>query len=634
MKKPATKKKVVRAANAARRAKKKVAAKRFVNQKLVEKSAKSAAKSEKSTKIDPIAAAREEKARRASVVADEKPQKEVKRADVKEAEAELVRRELARRRLLYFIRAQQPNYKAGWIHEDICRRLENFLAAIERGESPRLMLFMPPRHGKSLIASQYFPGFALGKHPEYEIIAASYSLSLPINFSRKVRGMVRDEWYSALFPETRIDPENQNAEGWQTNAGGGYTPVGVGGSITGKGAHILIVDDPFKDAEEADSETIREKVWDWFGSTAYTRLAPNGGVLIIQTRWHDDDLSGRLINQMREALKEVEELRAQGEAELADQLESEIDRWEIVSYPAIATHDEYLTNDGRAVTMEDLEREAQTAEASNVVDFIKERARLLRKRGQALHEERFPYNRLMRIKRTLQPRHWSALYQQNPVPDEGLYFKKEMFRYEPRLDYRTLPVGIAWDIAIGEKQVNDYTVGAAFALDYDDRMHILEVVRGRWDTFAIVDAILRMENKYKKGGAGSVIVGIEQGQLEKAIRPELNREMKKRKQYLALDETLKPLTDKLVRARPLQGRMQQGMVVLPDSAPWVEMVVQELLRFPGGLHDDIVDAMAWAARMAATWATPKPPERSPIRSWRDDLQQYVAGNDGVSPMAA
>jgi predicted phage terminase large subunit-like protein len=433
-----------------------------------------------------------------------------------------------------------------------------------------------------MIASQYFPAWLLGMHPEWEIIAASYSLSLPLDFSRRVRALIRDKTYRNVFSNTALDPDKQNAEGWNTTRGGGYVPAGVGGSITGRGAHCLIIDDPFKDAEEADSETIREKVWDWFGSTAYTRLAPNGGVLIIQTRWHDDDLSGRLINHMTEALKEAKE---------TPEVEAHIDKWEIVSYPAIATANETH-----------------------------------RKKGEALHPQRFPIGRLYKIKRTLQPRHWSALYQQNPVPDEGVYFRKEMMRFETLPDWRTLPVGIAFDLAIGKKQTNDYTVGAVGCIDSSDRLYVLEVVRARWDTYEIVEAMLDLYERYSSKGA-TPLIGIERGQLELAIRPHLKKRINERKLYPAFDEDLKPMTDKLARARPLQGRMQQGGLVLPppETHPWVEMVVQELLRFPGGLFDDIVDALAWLVRMAPKIGVPvnKVARNSRLKSWRAELHKYL-----------
>jgi predicted phage terminase large subunit-like protein len=529
-----------------------------------------------------------------------------------EVEKELLRRELLRRKLIYFTQRFTPKYDAGWLHHKICDELEVFLEDVVAGKSPRTMFFTPPRHGKSQIVSRMFPPWALGRYPWLEFISASYGISLPMSFSRDVRSVLREKYYQELFTHTRLDPEAQNAEGWRTTKGGGFMPAGVGGPITGKGAHILDIDDPVKDAEEADSETMRAKTWDWYGSTAYSRLAPNSGVLLTMTRWHDGDLAGQCLQQMKDKLKERDELvdawrsQALGESvieAMVANLEAEIDQWKVISFPAIAEEDE--------------ER---------------------RKKDEALHETRYPLPRLLKIKATLQPRHWSALYQQNPVPDDGLYFRKENIRYQSPPIFHRLPIRIAWDLAIGEKQTNDYTVGTVGCLGYGGEIHVLEVVRGRWDADAICEAILSLWAKYNHQYA-DIMVGIEKGQLEMAIKPSLRKLMDLRKIYPVFAEgelSLRPVTDKLVRARPLQGLMQRGMVVFPPGQPWVEVAVHELLRFPGGVFDDIVDSLAWLARMFANVAAPKVDMQDfTFKSWKDMLHEFVGVNaDGVNGMAA
>ena len=218
----------------------------------------------------------------------ERDRKKIKKIVVEETEKEenhakieLARRELSRKYLMASVIRFNPNYLAGWVHKDICARLEKFMRDVEDGKSPRLMLQMPPRHGKSTLASQEFPAWVLGHHPEWEIISCSYAESLALDFSRIVRSRLREPEYHVLFPKTHIDRENQNAQGWKTSKRGGFLPAGVGGPITGKGAHILIIDDPVKNATEAESETTRESIWNWYVTTAYTRLAPGGGVLVI-----------------------------------------------------------------------------------------------------------------------------------------------------------------------------------------------------------------------------------------------------------------------------------------------------------------------------------------------------------------
>ena len=546
------------------------------------------------------------------------PTKKRKPSQIKtksDIDKELMERQLAKVSLVEFIKRFNPTYKAGWVHEDICRRLAKFMKAIEAGLSPRLMLFMPPRHGKSMIASHHFPAWGLGHNPDMEIIAASYGSSLPMSFSRKVRALLRDTRYKVLFPETILDRMNENVEGWKTTKGGGYIPAGVGGGITGKGAHCFIVDDPVKDAEEADSETIRQSVWDWWGSTAYTRLDPSGGVLVIQTRWHDDDLSGRMIMQMKEELKEADELKQMWEAQGLSEVQiasrhtqalKEIDHWEIINYPATALTDEHLNLDGTVT---------ETPKTG--------KSKFLRSKNDALHPERFDYTRLMKIKRVLQPRHWSALYQQNPIPEEGMYFTKGMFRFAHPPAFVTLPIVITWDLAIGLKQQNDYSVGIVGALDQYDQIQVLEMVRGKWDTHGIAENILSLYLKYTMMTTGNVQVGIESGSIQMSIMPHLNKLMDAAKAWISLvpEDQMRPINDKLARARPLQGRMQQGRVIFPpiSNNPWVEDVMHELLRFPGGVYDDIVDTLAWMARVFANISPPKKPQPKKLPSWKDRI---------------
>lgn len=540
-----------------------------------------------------------------------------------ETKKELYSRVLARRSLLHYIERSMPEYMAGWVHEDICRRLEKFVEDVEKQRSPRLMLLLPPRHGKSEIASVRFPEWVLGKHPEWEFIATSYSLDLPLSFSRRIRARLGEDSYHAVFPHTFVSKDATSAEMWRTSTGGGYRAAGVGGGITGMGAHILLVDDPIKDQEEADSETIREKIHSWFTTTAYTRLAPGGGALIVQTKWHDDDLAGRLERQMVEHEKERAEERQEIDAlynalrkteaderfHLWKKGEAEYDRWEIVRYPATAETDEFYDPRTGRITASDPHAGKQ-----------------LRKKGDPLHPVRFNAAQLAKIKRTLQPRHWSALYQQNPVPDEGLFFTKDMFRFVPQVpDHREMYKFVAWDLAVGLRNTNDWTVGVVGALDWNDDLYIIDVIRARWPLLQVANAVIDTHVKYE-----ATLTGIEKGVLELALKPQLQRRMQERRQYITLaegDSALKPVNDKLVRARPLQGRLQQGKVLLPANQPWVDMLQQEFLRFPGGLHDDIVDSTAWLVRMILGHGPPPEPKKAvKFKSWRDNLPKFVADN--------
>ena len=235
------------------------------------------------------------------------------------------------------------------------------------------MIFMPPRHGKSFIASERFPTWVIGKCPEIEVKCCSYGAELANDFSRHALDLVESDYYMQVFPRTKLSKRRKKLSHWETKKGGGYGSTGIGGALTGKGAHILVIDDPFKDWKVALSENAREDCWNWYQSTAYTRLAPGGGVLVIQTRWHYDDLSGRLLEKQKE---------------------KGADQWEILSFPAIADKPEKH-----------------------------------RKVGEALHPERFSLDALNNIKANQAHKIWISLYQQKPAEEEGNEFKRADFRY-------------------------------------------------------------------------------------------------------------------------------------------------------------------------------------------------------------
>lgn len=489
---------------------------------------------------------------------------------------ELARRELARRKLIYFIQRRNPKYLAGWVHHDICARLDKFSQDVANGLSPRLMLFMPPRHGKSMICSEEFPAHHLGNYPDHQIIATSYSAPLAYDFSRKVQSIVQSDDYAALFPGVQIRRGAESIEAWETTHHGRYMAAGVGGPLTGRGAHVLLIDDPVKNREEAESPTQRLLIKNWYTSTAYTRLMPGGGVLIIQTRWHDDDLSGWLLTMMQEAEKQMAE---------TGEWPADADRWEVVSYPAIATKDERY-----------------------------------RKAGEALHPARYPLSALLKIKRAIGDRDWAALYQQNPVPDTGEYFTTEMFRY-----YGAAPHGMsiisACDLAISKEDYANHSVIITVGVDEKDDIYVLEARRGKWDSMEIVDELINVYRVWKPQ-----LIGIEQTHIEKAIGPFLEKRVREEKLWGMAIEPLPPgKRDKQLRARPIQGRMRQGKVYFPKDAPWMEWLRTELLRFPSSPHDDGVDALAWIGQMM-NQVQYSPPPRSKPKSWKDRLTSFAQGS--------
>jgi predicted phage terminase large subunit-like protein len=489
------------------------------------------------------------------------------------ARRELALRILTRKRLLPFVERFNGDYQAGWVHKDICRRLEQFSRDVVAKKSPRLMLFMPPRHGKSTLASVAFPAWHLGRNPDQEFISCSYSGSLAMGFSRKVRQLLREPTYKTAF-ETRLDPDSQSAEAWLTTAGGGYVAAGVGGGITGKGAHVLVIDDPIKNREDSESENNRAANWDWYTSTAYTRLAPGGGILVILTRWHDDDLAGRLLKATEDGG----------------------DVWEVVRYPAVAEEDEPY-----------------------------------RKQGEALHAERYSLDALGQIRNAVGPRDWSALYQQNPVSDDGEYFTRDMIQYYnvEDIDLDEMRYYCAWDLAIGKRDRNDYTVGMVVGVNERDELYIMDVVRGRYDGFEIVERILDLYEEWKPS-----MVGIEKGHIEMALGPFLEKRIRERGLYEMYVKDLKTgRRDKEARARAIQGRMQQGMVFFPRDAMFTGSMVAELLRFPSGIHDDQVDALAWLGLMMTEFSTYQAPVvHEP--TWRDRLNVLTKPDKAKSAMSA
>jgi predicted phage terminase large subunit-like protein len=443
------------------------------------------------------------------------------------------------------------DYEAGWIHHEICQKLEKFEKDIIEKKSPRLMLFMPPRHGKSELASTQFPAWFLGRNPNKEIISCSYSATLAMSFSRKVRQLLRDPRYQSIFPNTELGKDSQSTENWLTTEGGGYLASGVGGPITGRGAHALIIDDPVKNRAEAESASERERVWDWYSSTAYTRLAPGGGVLLILTRWHTDDLAGRLLAEMK---------AGRG------------DDWEIVVYPATAVHDEKY-----------------------------------RKVGEALHPERYDKKSLAMIKEALTPRDWGALYQQDPSTEEGAILKRTLWnRWEDERPPTCEYVIQSYDTAYGQSESSDFTVITTWGLfkpdgNYSrhtlceahgpdpmfngDATHIilLDAVKGRYPFPELKDRAYMLNAFWKPE---SIVVEA------KAAGLPLIQEMRK------MGIPVQPFTpsrgnDKMARVHSISDLFASGYVWAPRTA-WADDLIEECHKFPAGKHDDQVDSTTQA----------------------------------------
>lgn len=453
------------------------------------------------------------------------------------------RLEFARHGLAPFILHMMPSYLMGWVHRELCVELDRFLQAVIEGRSPRLMITMPPRHGKSELAGRMFPAYALGRFPDLSFIAASYSADLASRMNRDVQRIIDSDAYRLLFPGTALSGKGSRAASgaWVRNSDmfeivnhkGVYRSAGVGGGVTGMGADIAIIDDPFKDRASADSPTIRENIRDWYTSTLYTRLAPGGGVVIINTRWHTDDLSGRLLTA--------------GTA-------GEGDRWRVVNFPAIAEHDE-----------------------------------LHRKAGEALHPERYPLEQLLKIRAAIGSRDWEALYQQHPTPDGGTIFRQEWLRrWEPEdIPNRFDALLMSWDMTFRDSDSSDYVVGQVWGR-HGARFFLLDQVRGRWGFTETVEQFTRLSEKWPHAARKYI--------EDRANGPAVIDTLKNRISGII---PVEPDGSKTARAYAVTPLFEAGNVLLPPPGlcPWTDGLISELLQFPASAHDDQVDALTQALRM-------------------------------------
>lgn len=431
------------------------------------------------------------------------------------------------------------------------------------------MIFMPPRHGKSELASRRFPAWFLGRNPGRSVIAASYNSELASDFGRDVRNLVGCPDYQALFG-VDLREDSKAANRWHTDKGGSYVAAGVGTAVTGRGAHVFLIDDPFKDRAEADSAANREKVRRWYTSTAYTRLENDliedgeltedesiwsdfyrqiehgdaepfeGSLVVIQTRWHEDDLAGWLLDEMK----------AGG------------DQWDILELPAINPD------------------------------------------GVALWPSKYPVERLEKIRRAIGDRDWSALYQQRPAPEEGDYFKSEWLRpYTDLPPLPTLRVYGASDYAVTDNG-GDYTVHIVVGVDPEDRMYVLDLWRAQSASDKWVEAFCDLVCQWRP-----IEWAEEQGQIKGGVGPFLERRQREREAY-CYRRTFPTKGSKAIRAQSIRGRMAMQGLYVPVNAPWYADFKSELLQCWSGKHDDQADALGLIGQLLDTILTgdrPRPP---------------------------
>ncbi len=438
-------------------------------------------------------------------------------------------------------------YDVGWFHKEYTETLMAFMEAVENRESPRLIIQVPPRHGKSYLATERFPAFLLGHHPDWEVVGVTYNQHLANRFGRKVRYLLNSPQYSEIFPGVAVDRKTNSSNYIMTTAGGSYTATGIGGTLTGVGAHVAIIDDPHKDRKEADSALLRDEVWDWYSSTLRTRLYPGAGVIEIQTRWHEDDLAGRLLTHAAH--------------------NKQADQFHLIDYPAIALEDEEQ-----------------------------------RKKGEPLHPERYSLEELLAIKASMLPRDWNALYQQRPSPEDGDMFKRahiQTYEYRERPPLEEMHNYVTCDLAISDRTQADYTCIWGGGLDSNGIIWFShEFTNARIGADDICSTLLD-----RATACNAMAIIIEGGAIQRAIQPTLKRMMMERGRFFKIIAPV-PIQDKILRARPLQARMEQGRVRFPN-APFMETdVIPQMLKFPNAKHDDIVDSASWFAYAIENSLTP------------------------------
>jgi predicted phage terminase large subunit-like protein len=450
-----------------------------------------------------------------------------------------VKVEKGRRRLLDFTTYTKPDYEVNWHHRKVCEALDKMVS----GDIKRLMIFMPPRNGKSELGSRRFPAYVLGKDPDAQIISASYSADLASRMNRDVQRIIDSEEYGEIFPQVSLNGSNvrtiangsylRNSDIFEVVGHKGvYKSSGIGGGITGMGMTYGIIDDPFKNRKEAESKTVRNAVWDWYTSTFYTRLEKGARILIILTRWHEDDLAGRLLKQAEE--------------------DPEAEQWTVINYPAIA-EEPLDETDPREI-------------------------------GEALWPSKYSLEDLKKIKVAVGTYEWSALFQQKPSPSEGNILNRNWWQFYKQAPERFDEVIQSWDCAFKDNDDSDYVVGQVWGKKGADK-YLIDQVRGRMDMPATMQAIRTLSAKHPRARAKLI--------EDKANGSAVIQMLKRQVSGLI---PVNPEGGKIVRAAAASPDVEAGNVFLPDPsiAPWIHDFIEEAASFPNGSNDDMVDCFSQA----------------------------------------
>ena len=446
-------------------------------------------------------------------------------------------REAAKTNLLAFAGYTRPHYRPNWHHRRLCELLDRFA----QGEAKRVMVCMPPRHGKSELVSRCLPAYLLGRDPDASIIATSYSAQLAARMNRDVQRIMDSKEYQSVFPETKLNAKNvataahggplRNSSLFEVVGHlGGYQCAGVGGGITGMGADFAIIDDPIKNKEDANSEIYRDKVWEWYVSTFYTRLeGVDASILITLTRWHEDDLGGRLLKLARE--------------------DPTADQWDVFSVPAIREPFDDDPRDPREV-------------------------------GEALWPDKFPLE-LLEKNKALGSYVWNALFQQRPKPVGGGIVKEVWFKRYTVLPNDLTDWLMSWDMTFKETKKGSFVCCQVWASRGTDR-YLIDQHHERMDIVKTISVFVKMSKKYPQCIAKLV--------EDKANGPAIMRLLRGKISGII---AVSVKGSKEARLHSVAPTIEAGDVYIPEGAMG-DALIEEVGTFPNSAFNDQVDTLSQA----------------------------------------